>query len=732
MAEKRVIEIEVKTNAGAAAAEISAVGVSATAASAGVTGLGNASAATGAKMGTFAAIKTAITGLVPGLKAAEGGVMGLGAQFMKLLANPIVLLIAGIVTALKFVYEAFQSNVKGGKEIAAVWEGLSAVGTQVKDATMGLVRAFGYAVQAAYKFLTLDFKGASEAIKNANGEAAASYKQLGDAASGKTFKIVRALEKEQQANNKAKKEQTVAQSFVNKLLVQSREILTDETASMKDKKKALAEVTREETKAAAERVRIAAQDLKILQQKAKALGGQAEIKMKQEIREATIALNEAETEGAMTGIKLNRQKKILARQEVSEGKEAAAEKKEQAKQALAEKKEEAKQAALESKNRAKEAADKKKEIAQTAKTEKETLIKEKEDALKKIQDLEQSYADSLLSEEAKEIVAVQRKYKELYAEAKKHKLDISTLKKLETDEKLAIEDKYDQQIFDKIAALTDTEEQKLYDAYQKEVKAAGNNKDYLLALENDYLKKKGVLDKADKDKKAAEDLKLKELTLSEDDFKLHKLNLQYEAEKLLYANNKEALKALDEKYAKDKEVLENEDVARQKNINQKKIQMAMDGLSIINDLFQMNAGKSEKDARRAFKAQKAFNLASALTNTYLAVTAALANKKEIFPGQRFIEAGLAGAAGAVQVAKIAKTQFEGSSSSNAGSVGGSGGGGATAPTMSAPQFNVVGQSGVNQLASLNQQPIQAYVVSGQVTSQQALDRNRLANATLGG
>jgi hypothetical protein len=52
--------------------------------------------------------------------------------------------------------------------------------------------------------------------------------------------------------------------------------------------------------------------------------------------------------------------------------------------------------------------------------------------------------------------------------------------------------------------------------------------------------------------------------------------------------------------------------------------------------------------------------------------------------------------------------------------------------MSAPQFNVVGQSGVNQLASLGQQPIQAYVVSGQVTSQQSLDRNRLANATLGG
>ena len=122
-------------------------------------------------------------------------------------------------------------------------------------------------------------------------------------------------------------------------------------------------------------------------------------------------------------------------------------------------------------------------------------------------------------------------------------------------------------------------------------------------------------------------------------------------------------------------------------------------------------------------------VASALTNTYLAVTAALANKKELFPGQRFVEAGLAAAAGAVQVSKIASTQFDSSSFSKDTTNNNST---ATAPTMSAPQFNVVGQSGVNQLASLNQQPVQAYVVSGQVTSQQALDRNRLENATLGG
>jgi hypothetical protein len=160
--------------------------------------------------------------------------------------------------------------------------------------------------------------------------------------------------------------------------------------------------------------------------------------------------------------------------------------------------------------------------------------------------------------------------------------------------------------------------------------------------------------------------------------------------------------------------------------------MAMSALSILNDAFQMSAGKSEKDQRKAFKTQKAFNLASAIANTYLAVTGALTaggNPIKLATGMQFVEAGIAAATGAIQIAKIAGTQFEGGGSS----AGGGGGGNVpTAPTMSAPQFNVVGQSGVNQLASLNQQPIQAYVVSGQVTSQQALDRNRLANATLGG
>jgi hypothetical protein len=59
-------------------------------------------------------------------------------------------------------------------------------------------------------------------------------------------------------------------------------------------------------------------------------------------------------------------------------------------------------------------------------------------------------------------------------------------------------------------------------------------------------------------------------------------------------------------------------------------------------------------------------------------------------------------------------------------VRGGGGGGAS----TTPQFNTIGSSGVNQLAQLQQQPVQAYVVSGDVTSAQSLDRNRIQNATL--
>jgi hypothetical protein len=88
-------------------------------------------------------------------------------------------------------------------------------------------------------------------------------------------------------------------------------------------------------------------------------------------------------------------------------------------------------------------------------------------------------------------------------------------------------------------------------------------------------------------------------------------------------------------------------------------------------------------------------------------------------------------AAAGQAKKILTTVKGGGSMSTptAPSVGG------TPSAPSAPQFNIVGQSGTNQLAqgigSQFNQPVRAYVVGGDVTTSQQLQRQRVRTATFG-
>ena len=93
-----------------------------------------------------------------------------------------------------------------------------------------------------------------------------------------------------------------------------------------------------------------------------------------------------------------------------------------------------------------------------------------------------------------------------------------------------------------------------------------------------------------------------------------------------------------------------------------------------------------------------------------------------------ISTGIGIAANIAATAKALKSLGGGSAPNAPADGGGGGGGGGGASTT--PQFNTIGSSGVNQLAQLQQQPVQAYVVSGDVTSAQSLDRNRIQNATL--
>ena len=208
-----------------------------------------------------------------------------------------------------------------------------------------------------------------------------------------------------------------------------------------------------------------------------------------------------------------------------------------------------------------------------------------------------------------------------------------------------------------------------------------------------------------------------------------------EVEKEILLQNKELtegeIAAIEAKYRKDREQLDADELVKKQNIEQQKLRMAQDSIGVLQDALSLFTAKNEKDARRQFKINKALSLSSAIVNTAMAVTAALATINPV-PGGRFIEAGIAAASGAVSIAKISATQFGGFGGSSDSGGGGNKNIPSTPNTSSgviAPKFNIVGGS-ANQLNTLQQQPIQAYVVSGDVTSAQSLDRNRIKNATL--
>ena len=155
------------------------------------------------------------------------------------------------------------------------------------------------------------------------------------------------------------------------------------------------------------------------------------------------------------------------------------------------------------------------------------------------------------------------------------------------------------------------------------------------------------------------------------------------------------------------------------------------GFQFINDLADLFAGKDEESQRKAFNVKKAAGIAQATIDTYQAAAGAYKSQMTIptpdAPVRAAIAAAFAVASGLARVKAIASTKFEG------GGATGSGGGGSTPPAAASTpaNFNIVGNSGTNQLLEgLNASPMKAYVVSGDVTSAQSLDRNKRQTASL--
>lgn len=125
---------------------------------------------------------------------------------------------------------------------------------------------------------------------------------------------------------------------------------------------------------------------------------------------------------------------------------------------------------------------------------------------------------------------------------------------------------------------------------------------------------------------------------------------------------------------------------------------------------------------------KAIAVVQAIRDTYAGANKALSASPPPF---NFIAAAATVAAGIANVKQITATD-DPATPSFAGSRGGGGVSVASVPTP--PQINTVGTSGVNQLAeTINAQtkePMKAYVVAGEVTTAQSLERNAVKEASI--
>ena len=183
-----------------------------------------------------------------------------------------------------------------------------------------------------------------------------------------------------------------------------------------------------------------------------------------------------------------------------------------------------------------------------------------------------------------------------------------------------------------------------------------------------------------------------------------------------------------EEIKNDQVVAEAKEKIRDANINN-----ISAGIGLLKDL----AGKSEALQAAAVVAENAVGVGKTIINTQAANSAVTA-KYALLPGgvalaaaertANNISAGIS-IASSVLATKNALSQLKGgSASAKGGSVGNSGGGGSQAPS-----FNLVQGTGTNQIAEGLQsgnEPIQAYVVSSNVSTAQSLDRNIIDEASI--
>lgn len=356
----------------------------------------------------------------------------------------------------------------------------------------------------------------------------------------------------------------------------------------------------------------------------------------------------------------------------------------------------------------KDAEEKAKAANEAAKQRASERAQQRKDELAKITEAQKEYDENettrYMTEQQKEIYEVQKKYDELLAIAKKYGKDNTQILINQKNEENDINTKYEQE---RIAKEQETDKQA---------------NDLKIQAENEFQAQIEAIEETNFQNRL-------QSTMTKQEYEVELVRQKYFELEQAATGNAEQLAVIEE--AKQIELAtidtkyKEEQKAREKQLADMRIDAVKGGLDAIGQLAGAFAGKSEKSQRRAFNVQKAAGIASATIDTYKSAQAAFASAGNPILGAVF--AAIAVAAGIANITKIAKTKFE----------GGGGAGSVSSPSTTAgagsittPEFNIVGGNTANQLATLGQQPVQAYVVSGEVSSAQSLDRNRVQNATL--
>ena len=277
------------------------------------------------------------------------------------------------------------------------------------------------------------------------------------------------------------------------------------------------------------------------------------------------------------------------------------------------------------------------------------------------------------------------------------------------------------------------------------------SKEITEVLEDREKKKKEIIDKANAIIKQGE---------LEKETPAQKLKREYEEELAVLTEAKKSTLQLTAEYNNKKFELENQSnqnllqdvqywAKQEQDVDLATKQAKRDALNTGLDILLQFAGKNKTVALSILAVQKGLAIADIIVNASKALAVGAANLATIpavlppgIPNPALPLAISATAKSAVLTKITAATsiasilaagigQAQSITSGGGGGGGGSAGGGGAA--AAAPSFNIVGQNSNNQLAQTiagqQQQPVQAYVVSGNVSSAQSLDRNRIDTAT---